>query len=276
MNAYEERQQAKRDRLNERAAALDAEGRLDAEQARTFFRGIDGQPIAPNSRAQTDRNRRRKQAAKWDRGIRKQSDAQELARRAGRVGSAGVASDNPEAVAKLEAKLAHVNEQRDLIKTVNKIVRRHAPKLVPGAGTDFDAMSAELADAGIGDSLIRAAVKPDFTGRVGIETWQLTNLTAEARRIEKRIGELEAMAAVLTGCEWSGDDWNMWADETAGRVFLEIAGGRLTSDSFKAVRKAGGFNWSRRDERFVRKLTPNALTVCERLATNLDGLIEHE
>lgn len=60
-----------------------------------------------------------------------------------------------------------------------------------------------------------------------------------------------------------------------GRIYLEI-GHRITRKSFAAIRSAGGFNWSRRDERFVRKITPNALTAAERLAPRLAELIEAE
>jgi len=75
--------------------------------------------------------------------------------------------------------------------------------------------------------------------------------------------------------EWEGTDWNMWVDQPEGRIFLKIDG-RLTRESFSRIRSQGGFNWSRRDQRFVRKITPNALRAIARLADNLDDLIDHE
>ena len=119
-------------------------------------------------------------------------------------------------------------------------------------------------------------LKRDFTGRVGIEQWVLENKTKEARRITKRIEELEALNEATSGdVEWSGPDWEMWVDTTAGRIFLEIEG-RLTRDSFADIRRAGGFNWSRKERRYVRKVTANALRSAESLVARIDDLIEFE
>lgn len=276
-SAYDQRQADKKARLEARAATVRAEGEAQADEARTFFAGIQGQPMLPGHHSyRTDRNRRRKNGEKWDRGIAKQKDADELDRRAKAVGSAGVASDDPEAVRKLREKLAWIDSQRAKIKKVNGIVRKFAPKQRPGDDYDPEALTAALQDAGIDDALIREVLKRDFTGRVGIEQWVLENKTKEARRITKRIEELEALNEATSGdVEWSGPDWEMWVDTTAGRIFLEIEG-RLTRDSFADIRRAGGFNWSRKERRYVRKVTANALRSAESLVARIDDLIEFE
>ena len=48
-------------------------------------------------------------------------------------------------------------------------------------------------------------------------------------------------AAASGPAQWSGDNWQMWADHDQGRIYLKI-GHRLTRESFAAIRSAGGFN----------------------------------
>lgn len=277
-STYDERQAAKRERLAAASSKLRAQGEAEADSARTFFAGLQGQPILIGHHSErSDRNRRAKQSAKWDRGHRKQIAADELERRAQSIGNGGVASDDPNAVPQLEAKLARINQERDDIKAVNRIVRKHCPKNMPGPTwpEPRQAIIDDLEAAGYGDYATKA-VTIEFTGRVGFASFELSNRTANARRIQQRIDDLNQMneSEAIEG-EWEGDNWQMWVDYDAGRIFLEIDG-RLTRESFSKIRSQGGFNWSRRDQRYVRKITPNALRAITRLAENLDELIVHE
>ena len=278
VTAYEQRQTEQRDRLLERAAKLRAEAEREVEAARNFFYQLNGQPLLPGHHSyKADVNRRKRHNDMQDRGYKKLDEAKELERRANALGTAGVASDDPNAIERLQAQLEHINQERDEIKRANAIVRKHCPKYEPGDTWPEPARTivGELTEAGLG-FWAQQAIKVNYTGRVGIESWELSNRTSNARRIQQRIDDLTAMnKSEDINAEWNGAGWEMWVDQTQGRIYLEIDD-RLTRESFAAIRSKGGFNWSRRDNWFLRKITPNALRAVRRLAGELDELIEYE
>lgn len=278
ITAYEQRQTEQRNRLLERAAKLRAEAEKDIETARNFFYRLNGQPILVGHHSyKADVNRRKRHNDMMDRGYSKTKEAEELERRANALGTAGVASDDPNAIERLQAQLDHINTERDEIKRTNAIVRKHCPKYEPGPTWPEPARAivGELTEAGL-SMWAQQAIKVDFTGRVGIERFELSNRTANARRIQQRIDDLTEMNnSKDIDAVWNGSGWEMWVSQQDGRIFLEIDD-RLTRESFTAIRSAGGFNWSRKDHRFLRKITPNALRAVRRLADNLDELIDYE
>lgn len=275
---YEERQQVRRDRLNARAAKARATGQAKQTEAVEFFRRVNGQPLLVGHHSfPSDLRRREKNWDKMSRAVESHKQADELAEKAKAVGTAGIASDDPAVIVKLKAQLDAINTERDEIKAVNRIVRKHCPKNKPGDRwpAPRQAIIDDLEAAGYGH-YAKQAVNIDFTGVVGIPSFTLSNKTANARRIQQRIDDLEAMneSEAING-EWDGPGWTMWTDQHEGRIYLEIDD-RLTRESFSAIRSQGGFNWSRKDHRFVRKITPNALRAITRLADLLDELIEYE
>ena len=275
--AYDQRQAIQKEQLLQRAAKLRTEGTTDIETARDFFYQLNGQPTLPGHHSyKADVNRRKRHNNIQDRGYNKLKEADKLQRRANAIGTAGVASDDPNAITQLQSQLEYINTERDEIKKVNAIVRKHCPKYQPGdtwpepAATIVDA----LTDAGFG-YWAQQAIKINYMGKVGIESFELSNRTASARRIQQRIDDLTEMnKSQDIEAEWNGTGWHMWIDQTAGRIYLEIDD-RLTRESFTAIRSQGGFNWSRRDNWYLRKITPNALRAVRRLADNLDELIEY-
>ena len=276
--AYDKRQDETRERLLERAAKLRAEAEQDIETARQFFYNLNGQPMLVGHHSfKADVNRRKRHNDMQDRGYKKLNEAKELERRANALGTAGVASDDPNAITRLQKQLDFINRERDEIKKVNAIVRKHCPKYIPTKTWPQPAAAIveELTDAGLG-FWAQEAIKVNYMSKVGIESFELTNRTANARRIQQRIDDLTEMNnSQNIDAEWNGTGWQMWVDQTAGRIYLEIDD-RLTRESFTAIRSQGGFNWSRRDDWFLRKITPNALRAVRRLADNLDELIEYE
>lgn len=184
-NAYQARQDAKRDRLRERADATRAAA--DAAHA-TADRMADaipfGQPILVGHHSESrDRRYRQRIHDTQGRAFDLDRKADRLAERADRVGTAGISSDDPDAVDKLRAKLAEMNEARDTMKRRNALIRKHAR-----AG--HDAQLAALVADGMDNAAANNLLTPQF-GRRGY-TFTLTNLTANAKRVEQRITELEA------------------------------------------------------------------------------------
>ncbi|MEZ8657430.1 DUF3560 domain-containing protein, partial [Vibrio splendidus] len=121
---YQERQEAKRDRLEERAAKAEAVSNERFNTASTLGKMLPfGQPILVGHHSEA---KHRKHAESINTNMRKSVEAQDkaeyLSRRADSVGSAGIASDDPEAVEKLKKKLEGLIKSHELMKAVNKIV----------------------------------------------------------------------------------------------------------------------------------------------------------
>lgn len=97
------------------------------------------------------------------------------------VSKEDIRSDDPDALAKLEAKLAHRAALGELMRNANKLVRK---------GDD-----AGLLALGFTEKSVAALKTPDFAGRVGYPDYELSNNSAELGRLRKRIDALRAARA---------------------------------------------------------------------------------
>lgn len=88
-----------------------------------------------------------------------------------------IRSDDPDAIAKLQAKLAYLEGYSELMRSANKLVRKND--------------RAGLAAMGWSESTIENLFKKDFAGRIGFPDYELKNNNAEARRTRQRLEELQ-------------------------------------------------------------------------------------
>ena len=96
----------------------------------------------------------------------------ELSKLAPKAGEA-IKSDDPDAIEKLEAKLAYHQARAAMMRDANKHLRRG----------DDDALYA----MGFKDKTIAALKEPDYAGRTGFVDYQMTNNNGEIGRIKKRL-----------------------------------------------------------------------------------------
>ena len=96
----------------------------------------------------------------------------ELSKLAPKSGEA-IKSDDPDAIEKLEAKLAYHQARAAMMRDANKNLRRG----------DDDALYA----MGFKDKTIAALKEPDYAGRTGFVDYQMTNNNGEIGRIKKRL-----------------------------------------------------------------------------------------
>ena len=142
---YNERQEAKRKRLEERAARAEKDSESASAKAARIASFIPmGQPILVGHHSE---KRHRRDLERIDNGMRRafeaQGEAAELRRRAEAVGTGGVSSDDPEAVTKLQAKLADLERQQAWMKQVNAAWRKAgkpAPNDEAGWKKDVEAL----------------------------------------------------------------------------------------------------------------------------------------
>ncbi|WP_146446987.1 DUF3560 domain-containing protein [Vibrio cyclitrophicus] len=262
---YQERQEAKRDRLEERAAKAAAVSNERFNTASTLGKMLPfGQPILVGHHSEA---KHRKHAESINTNMRKSVEAQDkaeyLSRRADSVGSAGIASDDPEAVEKLKKKLEGLIKSHELMKAVNKIVRSSHM-------TEEDKIEYLVNTHGQTEERAKKLLRPcEFFGKFGFDTYALQNSNANIRTTRKRLDHLEALhneAPLQGNGEAMGTAWELYEEE--GRIKFSFDG--IPAEEVRKKLKSNGFKWSRYSKAWVRKLTPNAVFVTKRLITLFD------
>ena len=224
---YAERRAARIDRLRARAGRLEAAARGAEAQGRYIADAIPaGQPILVGHHSQ---RRHERDLDRMHRSFRKSVDladqARELERRANSAERGrAVSSDDPEAIEKLREKLARINTLRERMRAVNAAIR---------AGGD---VAGALKKLGFRDSQIPGMLEKDYAGRAGVPDYALRNRAATAKRLERRIRELEERAAT-----------------PAPAIFPAIP-----PEPIRRALKAAGFHWARSAGAWQRHASPGA------------------
>ncbi len=249
---YEQRIEHKRDRLEERAlkAHDEADARFKASHDRASMIPF-GQPILVGHHS--EKRARRDAERIWSdmgKSVAATQKAERLESRAASVGTGGIASDDPEAITKLKAKLAALEKAQAVMKAANKAIRStkdeaaQLDKLVNGCG--------------LTEKQAREILTPDCCGRVGFASYALQNNNANIRTTKQRLEQLEKLhnAAPLSGSgEVNGLEWTLYEED--GRVKFSFDD--KPDDETRNVLKSNGFKWSRYSRAWVRKLTGNAI-----------------
>lgn len=115
-----------------------------------------------------------------------------------------ITSDDPRAIEKLSAKLAHLEWRQEMMKLANKHIR---------AGKD-DA----LREMGFTDDQIAKLKEKDFAGRIGFPDYAITNNGAQIRTITKRMMQLARDGAQLPTADEPMADAEL-ADEVEPAAF---------------------------------------------------------
>ena len=151
--------------------------------------------------------KKEKQNAARDSNYREWQDIQGLLDKIRSTGMGGISSDDPQAVEKLEAKLAALEKNQEMMKAANAAIRMKDP-----AKGD-----AKLAELGYTPEDIAKLRAPDFCGRIGYPAYALQNNNANIRRIRGRIAELKKRT------ENTPEGWEF----DGGRVVVNTAENRL-------------------------------------------------
>lgn len=141
-------------------------------------------------------------------------------------------SDDADAVEQLQAKIAAAEKRQATMKAANKIVHSK-PK-------DEYTTDKELALEALG--LTAGAVKrlfePDFCGRIGFPSYELTNNGANIRRMKERVAAITAVAARKEAAETSENGVTVEGKEFVRITFAEKPL-RMVLDALKFA----GFCW---------------------------------
>jgi hypothetical protein len=231
-NAYEEKQERKKEALQRRADSLRAKADELHSAGRKALEAIPfGQPILVGHHSErSDRAYRGRAVGKIDRSIELGVKANDLERKAESVGTGGISSDDPDAIEKLEKKLLQAEEAHAFMLECNKDARR-CGNVVPYLH------------------------------------WQISNSRGRITAIKNRIQGLEHIASQPTGAPLSGNGWRVAEDADDNRIILTLDA--RPDDSLKKLLRSYAFLWSPSREAWVRKITPNARLAVKQLTPQL-------
>lgn len=252
MNAYEYKQERRKERLEARAERLTALANGKIEAGMSDLRSIPfGQPIMVGHHSEKrDRNFRRKAGARIDKGMELAKVAREVAGRAASVGTGGISSDDPDAIKKLREELALLEARQARMVATNKLCRKGD--------------RVGLAAMGFGEKMIEALMTPQWgpgRGPVGFADFETKNNGANIRRIKARIADLEKMSQRETKEETRQDGVRVVENAEANRLQIFFPG--KPSEQARSVLKGRGFRWAPSEGAWQRQLNSGARWAAE-------------
>ncbi|MCM1225182.1 MAG: YodL domain-containing protein, partial [Lachnospiraceae bacterium] len=194
---------------------------------------------------------KQKQNAADEKNMQEFSEIQGLLEKIRSTGMGGISADDPNAISKLESKLAKLEALQETMKAVNAYYRKH--KTVDGCphltAEQIEKMKASLS------SDWRANPKP-------FESYQLSNNNAEIHRLKERIATLTRQKEVgYVGWEFDGGKVEANAGDNRLQIFFD---GKPDSDTRDKL-KEYGFKWSPSAGAWQRQLTDNAIRAADAL-----------
>jgi hypothetical protein len=258
MDAYEQKIAARRERLENAAsrASQKAQGLWDS--ASTMLDAIPmGQPILVGHHSErSDRAYRDRAQNKMIRSHEESKRAEELARKAASVGTGGVSSDDPDAVAKLVAQLEKCEKDQATYILINRYVRKG----------DREGLATAT---GYKPETIAKLFEKDYCGRVGIPDYVTKNNSANIRRLKARIEELRAKSQAPERAPVEGDGFRIVEDRDINRVCVEFD--EKPSEAIRSELKSYGFRWSPNRGAWVRQTSNQAWYAAETATRALRG-----
>lgn len=189
--------------------------------------------------------KKEKQNAARDRNMEDWQDVQGILDKIRSTGMGGISADDPQAVAKLEAKLAKLEAAQETMKGVNAYYRKHGT--LEGCTLLKPEQIKELQE-GMAQSWHLEKNKP-------FQSFELSNNNAEIRRIRGRIEQLKQHED-KSFVGWEFDGGRVEANKTDNR--LQIFFDEKPDDAARAELKANGFKWAPSAGAWQRQLNNNA------------------
>ena len=196
--------------------------------------------------------KKQKQLAADEKNMQEFSEIQGLLSKIRSTGMGGISADDPNAISKLQSKLAKREALQETMKAVNAYYRKHktvdgCPHLTP---EQIEKMKASMS----GDW--RANPKP-------FESYQLSNNNAEIRRLKERIAALTRQREIgYVGWEFDGGKVEANAADNRLQIFFD---GKPEADTREKL-KEYGFRWSPSAGAWQRQLNDNAIRAADYLA----------
>ena len=253
MNRYEERQVARRARLETAAERARSQADASFNRARASVEHIPfGQPILVGHHSE---RRHRADLRRHDRammrGFEASKHAKNLEQRAAAVGTGGISSDDPDAVSKLRQELSAAETKHAHMKRINAQFRKGGWEAVEGLTDEQRAR-------------YQATMQITPWERMPFPGYALTNNGANIRRIKARIADLESAAVRAPEPARTFAGFTLTDDAKDNRIVFQFE--QRTPKAVYQLLRSHGFVWSPTRTAFVRKATGNARATADYLA----------
>ena len=188
--------------------------------------------------------KKEKQNAARDRNMEEWREIEGLLDKIRSTGMGGISADDPQAVQKLEKKLAGLEKSQETMKAVNAYYRKH--KTLDGclhlSPEGIERMKAEMSSSWHYED------KP-------YPTWALSNNSAEIRRVKDRIKSLSQRKEIgYVGWEFEGGKVEANTQDNRLQIFFD---GKPDAEVREEL-KGNGFRWSPKAGAWQRQLNDNA------------------
>ena len=253
MNDYEERKQARIDRLHEKAEKASIESHKLWKQSGDMLSRIpEGQPyITDSSSYKSDRRMREGIGKKMEQSFAAMEKAEYFERKAQAAeNNTAISSDDPEALARLKEKLESLQISQTRMKQINAYYKKN------GTCRGFHGLSDELADKLVEDMRHHPWDKRPFAA------YALANNNQNINTVKKRIAQLtEAKELGYQGWEFDGGKVVANADMNRLQIFFD----GIPDEEVRKELKGRGFKWARSVGAWQRQLTDNAIYAASRI-----------
>jgi hypothetical protein len=213
-----------------------------------------GQPILVGHYSEkADRSYRSRACATVERGFAETAKAQHYAEKAEAARkNRAISSDDPDAPDKLRERIEGLEARQERMKAINKIIQRK-PKNMP---TD-EKIAALAGFLNVSEPTAARMFEPDCCGWIGHPTWELSNNSANIRRLKARLTQVEQAAAYREevgedGREEQHEGFTIREDVEDNRIRLLFPG--KPDEATRAILKARGFRWSPYNSAWQRQL----------------------
>lgn len=252
MSDYEQRQQDRKDRYLERADKAESDSQAAFKRSHDATSGIPfGQPILVGHHSE---GRHRAALKRSDNAMRKSIEADDKAAyyrgKAAGVGTAGISSDDPDAITKLQAKIDKAEKAQKFMKACNKIIRSNVKD---------EAKILTLRAEGIGEATAKTMLEPDCHGVAGFAAYQLSNNNGNIRRMRSRIEDLKRKPNQHIEREQAGVKIVHNTEENRIQLFFPSK----PSEEVRSSLKSHAFRWSRYHGAWQRQLSANGIYAAE-------------
>jgi hypothetical protein len=259
INSYEESQEARRERYENRSAAAAKESNERFARAQEMGSAIPfGQPILVGHHSEkSDRAFRNRLGKQYEKSFEAQKKADYYANKAQSVGTAGISGLDPDAKYKVYEKLNNREKLQEKMQLANHIYR---------STPDAEERARKLKEAGFSEKAISAIQQANG---VPFASYQITNNSAEIRRLKERMNTMSKEATSSVASE-SNDLYDMTMSE--GRYQFKFEG--KPDEAVRSILKKNGFKWSPSRGTWVRQATGNGEYAMKRVQEELKPYVE--
>lgn len=203
--------------------------------------------------------KKEKQVAAWEANHQYYQETQAILFRIRSIaaGKDIIQSDDPDALQKLRHKLEQRQQLQEKMKAANAAIRLK----------DTFAGDEKLSELGFSAEEIQQLRTPDFCGRVGYPSYELSNNNAEIRRLTARVKKLEEVKTAPAAEPEQHEGFQVVENTESMRLQI-IFEDKPDADT-RALLKSEGFRWAPSQGAWQRQLTDNARRALARIINQL-------